>query len=77
MGDLKGQREGSWLCDSVMESLRVGAIDEGGALGKGSLGGVRKGGPGAVLSDEARVKLWGRGSWGWLRGYLSCYQRPP
>ena len=24
MGDLKGQTEGSWLCDSVMESLRVG-----------------------------------------------------
>lgn len=44
MGDLKGQREGSWLCDLVMESLRVGAIEEGGALGKGSpLGGQEKG----------------------------------
>lgn len=43
MGDLKGQTEGSWLCIWVMESLRVGAIKERGALGKGNLRGSEKG----------------------------------
>ena len=42
-GDLKGQTEGSRLCIWVMESLRVGAIEERGALGKRNLRGSEKG----------------------------------